>query len=267
MIFGERSKFEIGHRQLSFYIKRSYLIALLANRCILGTGGISVRTITFTDDWRQAHPGGAIGLLELSGVVQPASSSTLEARKREIESRLRAQYAGFTRRDFLALSVMAAYDRYYNRFDKTYHVQLQLESIVLKGKSLPQVLPLVDAVFMAEVETHVLTASHDVERLLEPVGFDVSRPGDQITQLTGATIPIRPGDMVMRDAGGVSCSILYGQDNRSPVSAATTHVLYVAYVPPGVPERAVQAQFEAIVENVRLFAPEMVVEKRQVIFA
>lgn len=224
-------------------------------------------TITFTDDWRRAHPGGAIGLLELSGVAQPARSPALEDRKRAIESRLRAQYAAFTRRDFLALPVMAAYDRYYKRFDKTYHVQLQVESLVLKGKSLPQVLPLVDAAFMAEVQTHVLTASHDVERLLPPLSFDVSRAGDQITQLTGASRPIRPGDMVMRDAGGVSCSILYGQDNRSPVSALTTHVLYVAYLPPGVPVEAVQAQFAALMENIRLFAPEAVIENQQLVFA
>src|SRR5262245_24144930 len=60
---------------------------------------------------------------------------------------------------------MAAYVRYYKRFSKTYHVQLQLESIVLKRKSLPSVSPLVDANFTAEVETLVLTAGHDAQKL------------------------------------------------------------------------------------------------------
>ncbi len=67
---------------------------------------------------------------------------------------------------------MAAYERYYKRFDKTYHVQLQVESIVLKGKNLPDVSPLVDANFIAEIETFVLTAGHDVMQLQGSVCMD-----------------------------------------------------------------------------------------------
>jgi DNA/RNA-binding domain of Phe-tRNA-synthetase-like protein len=88
-------------------------------------------TIAATEDWRRAHPGATIGLLELSGVENASSSSRLTERKREIETSLRERYQGFTRQEFLALPVMAEYDRYYTGFNKTYHVQLQLESIVL----------------------------------------------------------------------------------------------------------------------------------------
>ena len=42
---------------------------------------------------------------------------------------------------------------------KTYHVQHQLESVVLKGKSLPNVAALVAAMFMAERDDLLLTAS------------------------------------------------------------------------------------------------------------
>ena len=162
---------------------------------------------------------------------------------------------------------MSAYVRYYKRFGKTYHVQLQVESIVLKGKSLPDVTPLVDANFVAEVETLVLTAGHDAAKLRGPVSIDVSRDGDQMTQMNGAFKPLLAGDMIMRDVGGVSCSIIYGQDNRSPISAETAHVLYVAYAPAGVPGDAVEAQLQKIEENVRLFAPAAVAEQRRVLAA
>lgn len=131
---------------------------------------------------------------------------------------------------------------------------MQVESIVLKGKSLPNVSPLVDANFVAEVETRVLTAGHDVAKLYPPVSIDVSRDGDQLTPMTGGPKPIRLGDMIMRDARGISCSILYGQDSRSPISSETTHVLYVAYAPPGVPKESVEAQQQKITDNVRLFS-------------
>jgi DNA/RNA-binding domain of Phe-tRNA-synthetase-like protein len=224
-------------------------------------------SISATDEWKTTHPGAIIGLLELSGVENTHPSPRLDQQKRETEARLRARCQGFTRQDFLSLPVMSAYERYYKRFEKTYHVQLQVESIVLKGKNLPNVSPLVDSNFIAEVETLVLTAGHDVARLLPPVVMDVSRDGDQITQMSGTTRPIRAGDMVMTDANGISCSIIYGQDNRSPISPETTHVLYVSYAPDGVPAEVVEAQLRKITENIRLFSPTALVEQQRLLSA
>jgi DNA/RNA-binding domain of Phe-tRNA-synthetase-like protein len=224
-------------------------------------------SISGSEAWRSAHPGAIIGLLELSEVVNTLPSPALDQAKRETETRLRERYAGFTRPDFLGLPVMAAYERYYRRFDKTYHVLLQLESIVLKGKSLPAVMPLVDANFTAEVETLVLTAGHDVPRLEGEILMDVSRPGERMLQMNGTDKAILAGDMVMRDAGGICCSILYGQDNRSPISAATSSVLYVAYAPAGVGGEAVRMQLQQIEVNVRLFAPLAKVEQVRLIEA
>ncbi len=223
--------------------------------------------VSATDEWRTAFPGGVIGLLELSGVDNTHSSPQLDGRKRETEARLIERYKGYRRQDFLSLPVMSAYARYYKRFDKTYHVQLQLESIVLKGKHLPDISPLVDSNFTAEVETLILTAGHDAAKLQGPVWIDVSREGDQITQMNGVARGLRAGDMIMRDASGVCCSIIYGQDNRSPLSSDTSHVLYVAYAPPGVGAEAVDAQLRGIEGNVRLGCPATVTEQHRLLEA
>jgi DNA/RNA-binding domain of Phe-tRNA-synthetase-like protein len=224
-------------------------------------------SISATDEWQNAHPGAVIGLLELSSVFNTQPPPQFEEHKRAIEAGLRARYRDFSRPDFLGLPVMSAYASYYKRFDKTYHVLLQLESLVLKGKDLPDVSPLVDANFMAEVETLVLTAGHDIAKLQEPVVIDVSREGEHMIQMNGTSKAIRAGDMLMRDAKAISCSILYGQDNRSPISPATAHVLYVAYAPSEVPGEAVQAQLRKIEEYVRLFSPAAVLEQRRLISA
>lgn len=224
-------------------------------------------TISATDEWRTKHPGATIGWLELASVDNTRPSPPLNERKRNIEAQLRERYAGLTRRDFLALPVLADYDRYYTRFNKTYHVQLQLESIVLKGKRLPDVSPAVDANFMAEVETWVLTAGHDANRLHGAITLDVSREGDTMTPMNGAPRSIRPGDMIMRDAEGICCSIIYGQDARSPIAPATTRVLYVAYAPAGVAVETVESQLQRIEEYVRLFSAAVTVEQHQVLTA
>ena len=223
--------------------------------------------ISATDAWREAHPQALVGLLELSGVSNASPCPALDQRKRSVEAALRERYRGFSRGDFVAAPVLSDYVRYYRSFEKTYHVQLQLESIVLKGKSLPNVSPLVDANFAAELETLVLTAGHDVAKLEAPLRIDVSRAGDSITQMNGTTRAMREGDMVMRDAAGISCSIIYGQDNRSLISAGATHVLYVAYGAPGVPEALIERQLQGILANVRLFAPDCIVEQQAVLRA
>jgi DNA/RNA-binding domain of Phe-tRNA-synthetase-like protein len=221
--------------------------------------------ISATEAWRTAHPGATIGLLELSGLDNTGSSSRLNERKREIEAGLRERYHGFTRQDFLALPAMADYERYYKRFNKTYHVQLQLESIVLKGKHLPDVSPAVDANFMAEVETMILTAGHDAQKLHAPIVIDVSREGEQMTQMNGTARAIRSGDMIMRDAEGICCSVIYGQDARSPVSPQTSHVLYVAYAPAGVAPETVERQLRGIEEHLRLLSADVAVEQRRLL--
>jgi DNA/RNA-binding domain of Phe-tRNA-synthetase-like protein len=223
--------------------------------------------ISGTAEWGAAHPVAMIGLLEMTGVENTLASPQLNQRKREVEARLRKDYAGFSRPDFLALPVMAAYEQYYKRFSKTYHVLLQVESIVLKNKNLPDVSPLVDANFTAEVDTLVLTAGHDVAKLEEPVWIDVSRPGDVMIAMNGAQKSVPPGDMVMRDGHGMCCTIIYGQDNLSPITAETSHVLYVCYAPPGVPAEAVEAQLRQIEQNIRLFSPQAQVEQSRLLMA
>jgi DNA/RNA-binding domain of Phe-tRNA-synthetase-like protein len=222
--------------------------------------------ISVTAAWRTAHPGATIGVLEVSGLENSGPSPRLNARKREVEARLLERYKGFSRQAFLALPVMTTYDRYYTRFNKTYHVQLQLESIVLKGRPLRDVLPAVDASFMAEVETLILTAGHDAQKLRDPISIDVSQEGERMTQMTGLSKVIRAGDMIMRDAEGICCSIIYGQDARSPIRPETSHVLYVAYAPAGVPADIVDRQLREVVANIRLFS-EVEVEQHRLLTA
>ena len=223
--------------------------------------------ISATDVWKETHPGAKIGLLEISGADNHQPSPDLDRAKQAIEQRLREKYADFSREDFLELPVMQAYHRYYRRFGYTYHVLLQLESIVLKGKSLPNVSPLVDVNFAAELDTLILTAGHDVAQLEAPLMIDIARGGDEFTQMGGKQKDIPAGDMVMKDAQGIVCSILRGQDNRSPITGETSHVLYVSYVPERVLEAQVRAQLDAVENYVRLFAPDCRAEQAEILFA
>jgi len=220
--------------------------------------------LTASERWRTSFPGGQVGLLLVGGVNNDPRNMALAEHKKVLATRLRKQYGGLSRAELLELPVLQAYKAYYRPFNKTYHVQLQFESVVSKGRSLPSVSPLVDAVFAAELETLILTAGHDADRLVPPVTIDASQGDESYQQLNGSQKNPKPGDMLMRDGQGVVCTIIYGQDRRTPITAETRRALYVAYVPPGIDPALVEQHLDQIEANVRLFALQAQVEYRQV---
>jgi len=211
--------------------------------------------VSVADNWKHAYPGAHIGLLLVGKVDNSRRATALDEHKAALASRLRARYGGYGREQLMELDILKAYKNYYKKFDKTYHVQLQLESIVHKGKPLPNVNPLVDANFAAEMESMLLTAGHDADLLVQPVMIDVAGGDEQFVQMSGERKTLKANDMMMVDAEGVVCTVIYGQDARTPISPKTSRALYVSYVPPGIDAETVSQHLEMIKANVLLFAP------------
>lgn len=220
--------------------------------------------VELTARWHGVFPGSHVGLLLVGNVDNHKRSTPLDDRKLEVQAELRRKYGGLSRTELQELEVLRAYRAYYRRFDQTYHVQSQLESVAHKNKSLPNVNPLVDANFVAELQSLVLTAGHDADLLELPLRIDATRGGEAFEQMNGTARTLKPNDMMMLDASGIVCTILFGQDKRSAISERTRRALYIAYAPVGVPFEAVQTQLELICDCVLLVAPEAVIESLEV---
>lgn len=223
--------------------------------------------ITLSPIWQITFPGAQLGLLHMTGIDNSKRPTPLDAEKRRVEAQVREQYGHLSRAELREDPTLAAYHAYYKRFKKSYHVQLQLESVALKGKGLPTVNPLVDSYFAAELESFILTAGHDADKLNGPVTLGVTEPGDTLVMMNGETREVKPGDMKMMDGDELVCTILYGQDKRTPITPQTSSVLYVAYVPAGVEPAIVRANFERIKANVALVSPEAEVELEEIFSA
>lgn len=220
-----------------------------------------------TDDWKTTFPGAHAGVLAMHEVENPAHHAALEERKALLEAQLRERFAGQDRTQLSKLPVLQAYQTHYRRFNKTYHVQLQLESIAFKGKSIPSVAALVEAMFMAEVKGLLLTAGHDLDALQLPITLDVSRGGERYILLRGQEQELKPGDMFIADRLGIISDIIYGPDQRSQIQAQTRNVLFTTYAPAGIEEQAITRHLEEIRDNVLLVAPGAQVGMLQVLGA
>ena len=217
-----------------------------------------------SDRWKNAFPEAHVGVLVMREVANPPSHAELEKRKSALEQELRARYAGQDRAALAQLPVLQAYAAYYRGFKKTYHVQLQLESIVFKGKSIPSVAALVEAMFMAEVKNMLLTAGHDLDALQLPLTLDVSQGNERYTLLRGQEQELKAGDMFIRDGVGVISDILYGPDQRTAINAQTRNVAFTVYAPAGINEETVLQHLQDLQQNVSLIAPNAQVELQQV---
>ena len=223
-----------------------------------------MNVFTVSEGWKTTYPGAAVGILAMRDVVNPQRHPALDERKQELERDLRSRYAGYDRADLKALPILEAYGEYYRRLKKTYHVQLQLESVVFKSKSIPAVAALVEAMFVAELKNLLLTAGHDLAAVEEPVGVDVAEGSERYVRLNGQEQQVKAGDMMIADAQGIISSVLYGPDQRTRITAGTKQVLFTVYAPPGIGNEAVQKHLEDIRDNVLLVAPQAKVETLKV---
>ena len=214
--------------------------------------------------WQAAYPGAAAGVLSMRGAANPERHPALDQRKAALERELRTRFAGKDRAALEALPEIQAYTAYYKHFKKTYHVLLQLDSVALKDKPIPQVAALVEIMFMGELQNLLLTAVHDLDVIQPPVRLEIARGDERYTLLRGEEQACKPGDMIMVDGEGVISSVIYGPDLRTRVQPGTQRALFAVYAPPGIGTEAVHRHLEDLRDNVLAIAPEAEVEALQV---
>jgi DNA/RNA-binding domain of Phe-tRNA-synthetase-like protein len=213
-----------------------------------------------TTAWKSAFPGAHAGVLAVREVTNPAREPELEKQKADLEQQLRVEFSGQDRATLSRHPVLEAYNNHYRRFKKSYHVQLQLESIVSKGKSIPSVSTLVEAMFMAEMKNLLLTAGHDLDIVQLPLTLDVSRGTESYTLMRGEEQILKPGDMMISDQAGIISDVIYGPDRRTQITAGTHNAIFTTYAPQGIEEQAVEKHLQDIRDFILIFAPQARVE-------
>jgi DNA/RNA-binding domain of Phe-tRNA-synthetase-like protein len=217
--------------------------------------------------WRDRHPGASVGLIAMRSVANPASNDDLNDLATALETDLRSRLGTADRETIRAIPPLPAYTAYYKRWGQRYHVAMQLESVAQKGKALPRVAALVEAMFIAELRNLLLTAGHDLDALELPVRLTTGS-GQSFTTPSGQETTVKAGDMVITDATGrVLSAIVTGPSDVARIGPETTAALFYTYAPPGVDFGLVDAHLHQIERNVQLISPETVVVAREIVTA
>jgi len=211
--------------------------------------------ITASVDWKANFPGTCFGVLVMENIDNTALNSGLEERKASLEESLRLRHNGKSRKEIALSPPFEAYERYYRRFGQGYPVLHQVETVALKGKPVFSPSPLVAAMFMAELGNGLLTAGHDMDKVSLPLILDISRGGENYQAMGGKERKLLQGDMFLSDRRGILSSVLFGPDDRSPITAATTRALFTVYGAPSIATEKLRAHLEEIEELVSTLSP------------
>jgi len=206
------------------------------------------------DSWNTL-PDLSAGVLAVSGVDNRSPSSALDARSRELENQLRSRYDGFDRARLREEPALAAYHGYYKRFKKSYHVQLQLESVVLKNQEVQSPSSLVQAMFLAELRNHLLTSGHDLDLVEQPLTIAAADGTESYLRINNQPQSLKPLDLFIRDRKEILSSIIYGPDRRTRIQPHTTRVLYTVYGVPGIEPASIQEHLEGLRDLIFLASP------------
>ncbi|GAF77657.1 unnamed protein product [marine sediment metagenome] len=216
--------------------------------------------LIISDEIKKVYPEALLGILAIRNVCNPNQHEELDRCKLELENNLREKYAGLDKAYLKNMEPIKTYSDYYKRFKRTYHVLLQLESIVFKNKSIPKVASLVEAMFMAEIKNLLLTAGHDLDAIDLPIKLGVSSGGEKYIQISGQEKGLIHNDMMVSDLQGITSSIIYGPDKRTQIKPDTRNVLFVVYAPPGIEKSKVFQHLQDIQKYVHIITPKSEVE-------
>jgi len=215
-----------------------------------------------SDACKKIYPRAAMGVLVVDTIVNIRRSDDLKREKEKLALLLRKQYR--SREEIKADETLQAYADYYKTFKKNYHVFFQLESVAVKGKPIPNVNALVEAMFMAELQHGLLTAGHDGDLIAGDVVLDCATGTERYMTLSGEEKTLKAKDMYVRDGEGVLSSIIYGPDQRTRINMDSRKALFTVYAPAGIQPEKITVHMQAICDWIRLFSPSLKIEKMHV---
>ena len=199
--------------------------------------------ILITPDLKKVYPESIFRSLTVRNSPNRKMHEALEERKRDLERRIREGHEEVDKD-----RMIQNYNTYFKMWNKTYPIEYQINTLRSGGK-FPQVSVLVDSMFLAELNSRILTSGHDLESIQGDLTFDISRGGERYLKLNGQEQKLKKNDVVLKDNEGILACILYGPARRTSISLKTKDALYFAWCPYVTDEGLIIAHLNDILEN------------------
>lgn len=209
-----------------------------------------------------AYPGTKMGILIMKDVSY--SNPYPEHDIVGVLNELGQKYAHLERKELKEIYPVNAYIAYYKKFGYNYHLLAQLESVLKGKKTLSSDSGLLLAMFLSEIDGMLLTAGHDLSKLLLPLQLKTATGTEIYRSISGKEVTAVNGDLILNDGNGTISSILRGPDQNSLISASTSEVLFSIYAPPGIDEEYIETNLRKLESKISTSSPAAKTEVLQI---
>ena len=216
--------------------------------------------LTISNNVKELYPQAHFGILILKNLCNPPFDEKFNTEKLKTIENIRNSHPDYVRKEYVQSEPVKHYINYYKKFKKTYPVLLQLESIVLKNKSIPNIAALVEAMFTAEVKNMLLTAGHDLDKLNTELKLDVAQGNETFIGISGKEQSLHKNDIMLSDNTGIISSIISGPDLRTSITNDTKNALFFIYGTDGISETSIYDHLKDIENFIKLFSPDSILE-------
>jgi len=202
--------------------------------------------IKILPDVKEIYPNAVFGIMVAQKVNTATDRSRMDILKSTEIDRIKTKHKGYERKTVSCSEPICHYVAYYKKFKKTYPVLLQLESVLLKDKGIPNVGIPVEAMFLAEVSNQILTAGHDLDRIDGNLTVNIAVGTENYQGISGKNQQLTKNDLFLSDESGILSSVLNGPDYRTQITNTTRNTLYFVYGVDGVTKEQIRQHFENI---------------------
>jgi DNA/RNA-binding domain of Phe-tRNA-synthetase-like protein len=200
-----------------------------------------------------ALAGTKMGILVMKSIS--ASPSLDETELSNSFEEMQRKYGRLGRKELKALYPIQAYMAYYKKFGCSYPVLAQLESVLKGKKTLHTESGLLQAMFLTELESMLLTAGHDLSKLQLPLQLKAASGNETYHSISGKEVSAVPSDLMVCDGMGAISSIMRGPDFESRITASTTDVVFTIYAPPGIEIDYIETVLRKLEGRIKAFSP------------
>jgi DNA/RNA-binding domain of Phe-tRNA-synthetase-like protein len=196
-------------------------------------------SLTITDAYRLRFPNLAFGIGTIQDCTYFEMSDSFKLYKRELLRKMR-------RRSNLVQveEQINVYAQFFKEWGYPCPLPIHFKRTIEMG--FPIVNLYIDAHIIAEMCHGILMAIQDLNRFNGEWRLDLAIEGEAFQSVSGKTLSCKGGEIVLRDAAGIVCSLFQGPDFRTRVDASSRDIVVYVFMAPGIQEEQVSHGIELV---------------------
>jgi len=199
-----------------------------------------------TEAYRQRFPDLAFGIGTIQACTYFEKNESFKLSKRELlrKMRRRANLAQLEERINL-------YDQFFKEWGYPCPLPSHFKRTIEMG--FPIVNLFIDTHIIAEMCHGILMAIQDMDRFQGEWKLDLAQEGETFQGVSGKMIRCKEDEIVLRDKGGIVCSLFQGPDYKTRVEPASRNIVVYIFTAPGIQEEHVSNGLQLALEILEKF--------------